>query len=96
MARKLVLACRQSRKGLVKILSDAWEFLISSSVHFPQKREESSLSLFVVIVNLNSPRTTWLSNLEINRLRVWTHMHISVLWEGDKKEERGKEGLLLS
>lgn len=91
-----MLACRQSQKGLVNILSGAWEFLISSSVHFPQKCEESSLSLFVVVVNLNSPGTTWLSNLEINRLRVWTHTHISVLWEGDKKEERGREGLLLS
>lgn len=31
-------------------------------------------NLFVVIMNPNSPGTTWCSNLEINRVEVWTHM----------------------
>lgn len=66
---------------------------VNSSVYFPRKCAESSLNLFVVVRNLNS-LATWCSHLEINGLKVWTHMHISALWEGEKKDEEGEEGCL--
>lgn len=66
------------------------ETVVNSSVYFPRKCAESCLNLFVVVRNLNS-LATWCSHLEINGLKVWTHMHISALWEGKKRDE-GEEG----
>lgn len=65
------------------------ETVVSSSVYFPRKCAESSPNLFVVVRNLNS-LATWCSHLEINGLKVWTHMHISALWEERRKMEKGR------
>lgn len=93
-----MLACRQRviKIGWIVFFPVPGRFLISSSVPFPGKCAESSQSLCVVIESLNNPGTTWRSNLEINRSRVWTHTPISVLWEGDEKQagEGGTPSLL--
>lgn len=79
-------------------LWNPWEILVNPSIYFSRKCSESSLNLFVVIMNPNSPGTTWCSNLEINRVKVWTHMCTSLLCGRETRSGggRGEGGGVLS
>lgn len=88
MAGKLVSPLDRSSERAGDMLPETpWQILVSSPTHFSRKCADSSLKLFVALMNLNSPGTTWWPHLGTDSK--CRHRHLAALREGGQEEGEG-------